>query len=437
MKEVGKYGISKHLSVAVFLTAISCSLLLILPNSNTSSVVNVLISLLLLPFPESYIPLIFASSVSRSISIFGFSATYYYAIVLLFYVSIKSKFRFSKNNGKSWNYLRTFLVWLLICSLFSVTDTMTIFVRIVIVIFLCHLCASTKILGINESLYFLKKTAPIILTIILAKLLVSPVPYVIEGNYTILVLNSVSESINPNQLAQLIATILFLSVTTLKDNNKILSIVCIVFSILILFLLKSRTSLYAALAISAFYFLFVLYRVKFKYRLLIFCCAIFFVVLQLLTAIQLDPTETTTHGESKGMDVASLVESGGSGRIFMWQEVISDVIPKHPIKGIGLGTENYEAIGYEHDCDNLFLDLIAETGFVGFFLFFMFFIKTALKINQENNTTGTIIKYLLYLILFLGIGETLFDALFMWSIVFLCYIYMFSNKQSYQYGKMY
>ncbi|MDO4800671.1 MAG: O-antigen ligase family protein [Prevotellaceae bacterium] len=314
---------------------------------------------------------------------------------------------------------------------------MTNFVRIFIMIVICHICASSKILGINESLYFLKKTAPIILTIILAKLLMFPVPYVIEGNYSILVLNSVSKVINPNQLAQLIAVILFLLVTTLKENNKILSIACIVFSIIILFLLKSRTSLYATLAVSASYLLFVSGRIKFKHKLIIACCAILFVALQLLTAIQLDSTGTITHKESKEMSIASLVASGGSGRIFTWKVAISDIIPQHPQLGIGLGSENYEALGYEYDCDNLFLDLIVETGFIGFALFFVFYIITTLEVHRGNDKTGKIIKYLLFMILCFGIGETVFDSFFMWSIVFLCYIYLFSNNQSYQYGKSY
>ena len=414
--------------IAVVLTAISSSLLIMGSGSAIASCANVLISFFLLLFPESYIPLILASSVSRSISIFGFSATYYYLFILLIYVSIRSKFKFHIVFGKSSVLLLITLFCFFISSLLSETGSTSVVIRLLLMIVLCYFCASARIIRIDKSMYFIRETSLLILLVILAKMVFAPVPYIIEGARSSITLSTVAADMNPNQIAQFIAVILFISVASLRYKNKLVSIICIVISIILLFLFKSRTSLYAALAISSFYFLFVIGRAKPWCKILVLGLAASYVIFQLFSAIQLAPAEALTYSEEKEVGVASIVTSGGSGRIFTWGEVIAYIIPEHPLLGIGIGIENYEAYGLEHDCDNLYFDLLAGTGIIGFVFFFLFFISIIREINDVDTTSSEISKYLLLLLLCFGVGETVYDSFFMWSIVFLCLINLTSTS---------
>lgn len=75
-------------------------------------------------------------------------------------------------------------------------------------------------------------------------------------------------------------------------------------------------------------------------------------------------------------------ESGGSGRFYLWGEALK-IFSEHPLLGVGAGqTRLYSAIN--HESHNLYLQMLCETGIVGFFLFLFLWFAPFFQIRRKS-----------------------------------------------------
>lgn len=268
--------------------------------------------------------------------------------------------------------------------------------------------------------------------IILFKLLFIPSKFVIEGVYDIKILNTVSESLNPNQLAIAMAVLAVIELFFCIKTRKLHHICTFVILFIILVLLKSRTSFFSTMFVCGLYFI---SECKISRRLK---------TIILITAILLSTTiiaidifhnrESSVSSEAgKEMNMSSIIQSGGNGRFLTWAVAFTEIIPYNLISGIGVGVANYEAWGYVRDADNLYVDLVAEIGVPGFILFFLFYSSLIIEIKKKValfHSKNKVFEFIMMLMLLCGIGETLFDSSMLWVIIILCIFFVQSHKNS-------
>ena len=154
-------------------------------------------------------------------------------------------------------------------------------------------------------------------------------------------------------------------------------------SFAVLVLLKSRTAFFSALIVCGLYFL-IRYKTSLKNKLLL--CGVLFVLLGGTMALS---GRGSAVDSDKKLSISSIVEDSGSGRFLTWAEAFTLIIPSNPVHGIGFGSESFKNMGYDFDADNLYVDLLAETGVVGFVLFFAFFILLATRLSRSGSRSGT------------------------------------------------
>ena len=86
------------------------------------------------------------------------------------------------------------------------------------------------------------------------------------------------------------------------------------------------------------------------------------------------------------------------------------------VKGIGVGKENYEYYGFKVDADDMYVDLLCQTGIVGFVLFLTFYVFTLIllwkKRGGNRDLDFLIAVFLAYLVE--GWGESVFDTPMFW-----------------------
>ena len=116
------------------------------------------------------------------------------------------------------------------------------------------------------------------------------------------------------------------------------------------------------------------------------------------------------------LSLTSLQEDEGSGRFVMWKLLFDEAIPDNLVKGIGVGRENYEYYGFITDADNMYIDLLCETGIVGLVLFMTFYIRTIVLLwrrrKRKRDMDFLIVIFLAYLVE--GWGESVFDTPMFW-----------------------
>lgn len=401
---------------AICASAVSSCLLLVGPQTVFTSLVNVLLSVAVFAYPLSAVPLLLSSSVSSSISIFGLAAVFYYLLLFFLALIVRRGYKIHITRSRSLIYLLLFLVWTVICATKSATGELYFTFRMFIFIVIAWLCAeagNAKIKNIEKVILFV---APVCLLVCVGKMLFFPEKFIIEGPYNTVVRHSIANHIGPNQFAPFVAVLGVLAFFRLLQQKRWMDFASVILSFFLLFLLKSRTSLYGAAGICFLYFIFE-YRMRLKYKSIIAVAAALIVLLPAVGVFSEEKFDSSVSSDEKDLSLASLVEDAGSGRFFTWLQVFSEVFPTHPIFGIGIGRDNYQAIGLEFDSDDLYVDLLAELGFPGFCLFFLFYFKLLFEVKRSSE--GKAVFYLLLIQLIFGIGETVFDSQFFWIIAML------------------
>lgn len=411
-------GIKKSTVLAV--SAISTCLLLIGPQGMLVSLVNLLLSSVVFIYPPAAVPMILASSISSSISLFNhLAAVFYYLLIFFAAQMVRGGFKLHITKSRAYVYLLVFFLWLFLCAVKSPTGEIYSTVRLFLFLLLSWLVAESGSITYSKCVEAVMIVAPVCLAVCSAKMLLFPSKYIVEGQYFTFIRDSIADHINPNQFAQYVAVLCVMSFIGILKKRRWFYAVTLFLAVVLLFVTKSRTSFYGALGICFLYFI-LEFRMPVRQKAAVIACAALLTIVPIVNVIRDGGAGSASSTDEKSIGVSSVIEDAGSGRFFTWVEVFSDVLPSHPVFGIGIGKENYQAVGMEFDSDDLYVDLLAETGIPGFFLFFLFFFRflkeVRRKVKVRNGDESMV--YLLLIMLLFGIGETIFDSQFFWTIVF-------------------
>lgn len=78
----------------------------------------------------------------------------------------------------------------------------------------------------------------------------------------------------------------------------------------------------------------------------------------------------------------NISESGGSGRFYLWGEALG-IFSEHPFLGVGAGQARLYSM-INHESHNLYLQMLCETGIVGFFLFLFLWFAPFFQIRVKS-----------------------------------------------------
>lgn len=154
----------------------------------------------------------------------------------------------------------------------------------------------------------------------------------------------------------------------ISQKTSFLSFLCLTITLLGIFGSYSRSSL----LIATFIVIYALFNSKKSYFILSLIVLSFFAFgLYFYLPSIIDRILTIQE---------SISESGGSYRFQLWGEAIDNFI-LHPIWGVGAGqTKLYSLIGLESH--NLYLQILSETGFIGFIIFSILWFKPLYEMKK-------------------------------------------------------
>ena len=393
-----------------------------------SSIILIAMSFFMYSNPVSFIPLIFVSAWHIGMVVVpGFAAIFYYSLIFLVSASMNS---YGFNHSKIIKPLRTamlFGVWLLISGAFAITGNWYESFKIFMYILIAFLCSKIRI----NSMDFVNKSIVCIAVVMSVYFFV--VSYIFplkfslvdRSQYTnsdITDLNTIIWGVNPNTAAQIVL-IVFAILFCYSLSKRKFGLLCIsLLNFATLIFLGSRTSFFTVAFVSAVYFFFVskmngVKKLGIGLFLLIVAFGVFYY------------SDGVTSRVSR-LNANSIIEDGGSGRFMTWEFLINDVIPNYLFSGIGVGRDNYRAIGLLYDADNVYFDVLTQTGVIGLFLFLKMLMETLRdsvgKLSANKNYHFLI--FILYSYLLIGVGESIFDIPIFWG-VFLYYCLAVSNRR--------
>lgn len=370
----------------------------------------VLLSFPLLRRPVSFIPLLFVASWSQTFGVLGLGAFYYYYLLFIFSLFFSNKMdkEYVGKSSLTLAYL-CFALWIILTMFKSVSHEMSYAIKLSITIVLVFVATNFRF---NSSGYCNKCVLWISFTasfFFFYRSAFCPVEYVVETARSwgteVETFTSIMEGVNPNSASPIVAILtIILLIECVKRHNPIYLIPSLLNMYTMVFL-GSRTSFYAMAIVLAYYF-FMFTKVSRRVKII----AIIVALLVMAFAIHFINTMDTHLADS-------VVEDEGSGRFVTWALLMVNVVPKYWLWGIGVGRENYDALGYSFDADNLYIDLLCQTGIVGFALFFyllLFTIRKARQISKISNTTDYVYIILVGFIFF-GVGESIFNTLLFWG----------------------
>jgi len=142
------------------------------------------------------------------------------------------------------------------------------------------------------------------------------------------------------------------------------------------------------------------------------------------------------------MNLASIIETGGSGRWTYIQTQVLYVIPEHLIFGVGIGTSNEVAAMSQYysytplSSTNIIFSMLTQVGIIGFSAFVLFFRKVIKDAITEMKCNPLLLIPLILIIvaIFNGFGEVVFHERYFWnalSLVALCIVTYNSARTAY------
>lgn len=214
------------------------------------------------------------------------------------------------------------------------------------------------------------------------------------------------------------AMTLFVAHALIMDNSirhrKLELIICLVGGILT-FLSGSRNSL-LALIVAILFIFFKKYGIANMRKYLPYVVGIAITVLAIIPIFGLDSTR---------FSISSVVESGGSNRTHIWEEMIPYVVQNNFYLGNGPGKAGStillsDMVSREYNSThNTFIEAFAETGIIGLTLFSIIFVYAIISLRKK---TQLINGYLLLsssfiFLLAASIGESYYNDVFLWMFI--------------------
>lgn len=393
----------------------------ILLMSETTSLIKpfvlVLLSVLMIPNPLAYIPMLFVSSWSITFVAFPGLAAYFYYLAL-FFVSLVVSLTFNKEKVVSFvskipaaRMAILFAVWITVTAFYSVSgqwyDAVKLALFIVPLIFVSRLRLS--------NMEFCRTSIDIIAVFFsvycLYIILFAPAQYYSElgtiGQDTI------RNDMNPNTASQIVLVLFTILYSEVFRTKKYWLMLFAALNAGTLMVLGSRTAFFTMAIITVAYLMLVLKTSVWKKTLLLgVFVAMFFVLFSLSDGL----------GRSERLSIDTIEDDQGSGRFYTWEVLLTEVVPYHLVKGVGVGKANYENLPiFASDADNLYIDLLTATGIVGLLLFFAYYILNLIhlfRFRKKKRDWDFLIAIFLAQ-LFEGIGETVYDIPIIWFFGFL------------------
>lgn len=384
--------------------------------SETTSIVKpfllVLCSILMIPNPLSYIPMLFVSSWSISFTALpGLAAFFYYLV--LFFISIfisllinKEKVVFFVSSFPAARFSLLFAIWIFATAFSSVSGVWYGAVKLALYIIPIYIVSRLHLRDMSFCRTSMDIIAAFFSVYCLYVLLFAPVQY--YSDLETYGRNSLRSDMNPNTVAQialLFFTILYCEAFRTKKYWLMLFALLDVGTIMYL---GSRTAFFTMVIIAVVYLMIVLKTSLFnKIFISLFFVVLFIGVYSIGTGI----------GRSERLSLSTIQADEGSGRFYNWEVLLTEVIPYHLVKGVGVGKENYANLPiFALDADNLYIDLLTATGIVGLILFFAYYVSTLIHLfryrKKKRDWDFLIAIFLAYL--FEGIGETVYDMPMFW-----------------------
>lgn len=355
----------------------------------------------------------------------GASLTPIFLLILIISLIVSTKATEYKQGGKTLIYILVLIVYNAISSALSVTGSFEAF-SLTLFYFPIIFYMSIKR---NADLNFVYKTISLSCLIFSFFLIYS----FLTGGMEMAVGND-SENrltfgdINANRYGMLcvpVATVLLF--TFLNESNliyRLSSLFGAFITLFIIILTGSRSALYSVVGgfVLALWF-FVLKKQEGKGKFAIIAA------LAIAIVIGMNYLSSSDLLVLDRLQVDSVLEAGGSGRMDRAAYLFSNVFPNHPLFGIGLGGENEYAVS-EGPCHNIILDPIIQIGLVGVLLYWIFLIPFIAKCYKRTKITPIFFfPLMLFVTVFInGLGEVIFFERHFWIIISLCVLY--ANNQT-------
>lgn len=396
----------------LFLNLLSAILLISETTNGIKAVVLVVLSLIMMIRPITLLPVLFVSSWSVNfVALPGLAAFFYYLVLLGVSVLLWGKRVRTFTKPPHFVIFATlFAIWIFVTGFFSVSGSWYSSTKLSLVIAPLVLFSRFHLHGME----FMRKSLVVIAAFFsvyfMLLSLFFPVDFIIikeTSDFAMETSPSFRSDMNPNtasQIVLLIFTILFCG--AFRTKKYWLSIFAL-FNFVSFMYLGSRTGFFAACIITVVY-LFLVLKTSFikKTILLLAIVAVFFSLI----------SGSTRFDRAERLTIYSVQEDNGSGRFNTWRLLFLDAIPNNLVKGIGVGKENYEYYGYKVDADDMYVDLLCQTGIVGFVLFLTFYVFTLIllwkKRGGNRDLDFLIAVFLAYLAE--GWGESVFDTPMFW-----------------------
>jgi len=234
---------------------------------------------------------------------------------------------------------------------------------------------------------------------------------------------SLSEDLNNNRLGMAIALygcILIINVSIRKGIWKKLIILIMVFiSVYMIILTGSRTSFIACSLVC------ILVSIKKNTKKNSILKNVFFLLI-IISSILIIFNFLSSSKVISRFSISSVIETRGSFRLDSWKPLLFQIFPKHFLLGIGVGASQSSLIEYGYfgyqPAHNIIISSFVELGILGFIPFITIVLISIENINtfSKQISWGFSYKYMLYLVLLLGIGENIYTERILWVIMAIC-----------------
>lgn len=377
-------------------------------NDMLSGFILVTLSFPLLMKPSMLLPLLFVSSWSSSISVLGIAAFYYYLALFLISLIINPnqvRWRIKRSLFTTF-LLLAFAAWIMVSAYNSLSGGLYIPFKIVLFIIFPIICSISSVSDMDLCYDTISRSAVFFAVYFFLRSVFAPIemydPELMTTDVTLI------QGVGTNVMAQAIVMLLLYSFATSVEQKRYDWLIISFLFILSLFYLGSRTSAYTSIIFLAIYFIFFV-DTKITYKLLLLCVIS-------LSSLLLFVVGSSFENFAR-LDLSTIQEDQGSGRFINWGLYIMNIIPNYRLFGIGPGVENYMALGYKSDADNMYMDLICELGIPGLTIFTILFICLVSKASHiQSRFYRGLFLTLILLHLSIGFGETVFDTCPFWFI---------------------